>query len=279
MQLTWKHVGPLFQLFEYPVEGDRQSWESWYEEAWEHLLNAGLAKAEVPIDGTRIKLRIIALCWIAHDFCAVTLESGTDLYWTDLGRSFEIDPVLALLVVANQQSVQETLAEADVFTMDWLSNGDEEESLEVIPEEFTDDLAGRITAYAAFRHRDEVVNALLKGFGDMSSVFASMYANFVSDEQIISEREEELEEIRDSIIAEIETAPSSDDLERLQIQLRLNSQQREKRALIEYAFTEKRNRALMDEVYLCDDPSEQRMKGFQWFDDGCPVELHGYPES
>ena len=119
---------------------------------------------------------------------------------------------------------------------------------------------------------------MLKGFGDMSSLFASMYANCVSDEHIISEREEELGDVRDAIIAEIETAASRDDLERLQSQLRLNSQQLGKDALREYAIAEKRNRALMDRVYVCDDSSEERMKGFQWFDEGCPVELLGYPE-
>jgi hypothetical protein len=277
MQLSWRFVEKLFQNVDYPVWGDGRAWDRWYEEAWTHFVESGLAEAETPIDGVRIKLRILALCWLAHDFCSATYGDRIDLYWTDLGESLEIEPLLAIVSVADGKTVRQSLADAVVLTeRGWFA--DEEEALATVPDELTDDLTARITAYAAFRHRDEVVEALLKGFGDMSMLFASMYANCRSDEQVISEREDELMDIRDAIVAEIETAVGRDDLERLQSQLRLNSQQLERDALLENAITEKRKRALMDDLYVCDDESDQRMKGFQWFDEGCPVELLGYPE-
>jgi len=275
MNYGWKHVEPLFQKVDHTGYGDRECWDAWYEESWNHIGTSGLAEATVQIDCTVVKLRILSLCWLAHDFCFATFGDDTDLYWHDLGCSLKIDPLFALLTVSGF-SVPGVFSVAELYTLDGFV--DDSDLLEATPSEIGEDLAGRIVGYAAYYQRRSVVEALLKGYGSASGLFAGMYANCQDDYTIISEREEELSEIREVIVADIEKATSSEELVELQDQLRKNSQSLEKTVLVEYAKQEKRERALNERVHFCDDASDERMKGLQWCEDRCPLEIRGWPE-
>ena len=55
-------------------------------------------------------------------------------------------------------------------------------------------------------------------------------------------------------------------------------QQLDDGALNQSVVEEIRTRALNDDIFFGDADSAERMNGFQWCDEGCPVEIRGEPE-
>lgn len=271
MQISWEHIEPLFRSLEDPNCGERKIWDRWYQEAWSHVVDAGLANPVAPIDGVRIKLRVLALWWLVYDFCATALnESLCEFYWKDLLSKMDIDPMTAFLTVAGDESIERSLSSAEVLQPEMFN---EAEPIGYIPHEVVEDMTVHVIAFATFRQRADVVNALLDGFGSTSMLFASMHACCCDHYTVICEQRIALRDEIEEITSELETASGIESFERLQGRLRIARQQLESEALAQFAINELRSRALSGGF----NPIDERLQAFAWCEERCPVVVSGTP--
>lgn len=123
---------------------------SWAQEAWKHLTQQGLASYANELERCRVKIRFLALAGIYHDWCYVAWQepaAPTYVSWAHLLDIAELR-VGQLLGIGNIP----------------IEGEDEEDQLFVLG----------LTKLISL-HREEVLAALLQGYGDISDLFVSLW--------------------------------------------------------------------------------------------------------
>ena len=286
MEFEWTDAKPLFAKLDFPDYGSNERWMCWYEEAWSHMCKAGITQVQTPLDDTRVRLRILALCWLAHDFCAAAFsDPGCSCpYWDEWINVVEIDPSDVLTII-NEKVVERVVAKSRMITGDDI----DEEGRDVDTQTLHEDVALRLVMAAARAQRGTVAAALLHGFGGSSLLFASMYTNCgwienevdrrrESLEEELEDLEEQLEERVDDLEEQVGEISSDESSNKLREKIEAVRQQLDDEALNQSVVEDIRTHAVNDDIFFGDADSAERMNGFQWCDEGCPVEIRGEPE-
>ena len=247
-----------------PNDGDH--WERWLEQAWSHLETAGLTEFDVPHEHVCVCLRMMALCWIANDFCGVveddeyyvTLDFGS---WVD---AFGLDALSIYLTLDKDET--STVDEAAFYSDP--SVLEQEDELFIVIDEVVDDLNKRVYCDAIESQRELVIDALLEGWNGASGLFASLYTAKATTFDLVWRRKEQLR----NLIEELESTSGVDDESQAKIEKQLCEARHnlEAAALQKHVVEQLELFALGEDVVLGDDVSNERMKGYMWCDEGCP---------
>ena len=279
MEFQWQYANPLIEKLDVPDYGSRDDWMRWYEEAWAHLSKAGLTQVETPLDDLVVRLRIFALGWLAHDFIGAVQsnESSSCPYWTEWISYFDIDPVWALLTIDDLTIVSDLVVESGLSSCELIEE-EESEGLFCDVEGINNALVPRLVMTAVYVQRAEVIHALMVGFGGDAPLFMSMYANCYSMDDEIDRRISDLEEALEQFEWQREQATSDEIKSGLQDSIDAVRQEIEDGIRPQDIIEELRVRAGGDAIYYGDEESGERMNGFQWCNEGCPVVIRGEPE-
>lgn len=177
MDVPWDQAKGHLKNLDYPSMGYNSDWEEWYEQAWQHLGVAGLTKVEKPLDLTLIKLRIAALCWLVHDFCASVEgnEWATVPYWSGWIEELEIDPAVASLLLRSSGQSSHLLSDASLTDPELLLDDEEGIWLGEVGG-MSKRLWPQVIMNAVFQQRDQITDALFAGFDGLIPLFESMFA-------------------------------------------------------------------------------------------------------
>jgi hypothetical protein len=288
LEFQWKYAAPLLSGLGRPDYGTKESWERLYEQAWGHLAQAGLTKVKSPLDLTRIKLRIAALGWIAMDFVAASqqCEYANPFYWWKWIESLGIEPLSALITSIDEPEMREVLSQ-HLDSSEIEIKEDENDGIFADDQELQEELPNKIVAVAAEYQRQLVVNALAKGFGGEPELFLALYLACRDIQTLISDKESELEDelfdLREQfedelnwLNAESVTDECNKNIERLRNEIKCFESMLEHESLRETVIEELRNEAFDEPSIFADDEAHfERMNGFNWCMEGCPIENLG----
>ena len=257
-----------------------------YEEAWGHLAKAGLTKVKSPLDLTRIKLRIAAVGWIALDFVAASqqCEYANSFYWCEWIESLGIEPLSALITSIDEPEMREVLSQ-HLDSSEIEIEEEENEGIFADDQELQEELPHKIVAVAAEYQRQGVVSALVEGLGGEPELFLALYLACRDIQSLISDKESELEDelfkLREQFEDELNwlNAESVKDeckanIDRLRNEIKWFESMLEHESLRETVIEELRNEAF-DEPSLYDDDDCERLHGFNWCMEGCPIQNLG----
>lgn len=176
MNVPWVQAKGHLKRLDYPNIGSSGNWDEWYEQAWQHLSAAGLTEVVKPMDLTLVNLKLVALCWLVHDFCASVEgnEWATVPRWNEWITELEIDPVVSALVLQSSNRQGHLLSEKCLKD----------------PSELMEDEGGlwlmevggiqsrlwpQVIMNAAFQQRERIVDALISGFNGLLPLFESIF--------------------------------------------------------------------------------------------------------
>ena len=288
LDFQWKYAAPLFSgLRLQPDYGTKEGWERLYEQAWGHLAKAGLTKVKSPLDLTRIKLRIAALGWIALDFVAASqqCEYANSFYWCEWIESLGIEPLAALTTSIDEPEMREVLKQ--YFDSSEIEIEEDEHEGIFADDDAQEGLDKKIVAVAAEYERWEVVHALVEGFGGEPELFLALYLACRDIQSLISDKESELEDelfkLREQFEDELNwlNAESVKDeckanIDRLRNEIKWFESMLEHESLRETVIEELRNEAFDEPSVFADDEAHfERMNGFNWCMEGCPIQNLG----
>ena len=278
MDFQWHYAQPYFAKLDSPGYGSREQWMLWYQKAWEYLFKAGLTQVETPLDDLRVRLRVLALCWLSHDYCAAVLgdEWSSCPYWEEWATSLDVHPVWAILTVTGEKLLDAIVAESGLSSSDniWEEDG---EGFSFDDRKINQDLIPRLVMTAVYSQRKKVIDALLEGFGGDGPLFVSMHVNCYSLEDVIEERRDELERELEDLEGQVEHEASEEVVTQLRRRIEGVRQQLDEEVLAENAKEELMVR-LGEPLYLVDEESGERLNGCQWCNEGCPIVVRGEPE-
>ena len=288
LEFQWKYAAPLLSGLGRPDYGTQEGWERFYEQAWGHLAKAGLTKVKSPLDLTRIKLRISALGWIALDFVAASQqdEYANPFYWCEWIKSLGIEPLAALITSIDEPEMREVLSQhLDSSEIEIEDN--EDEGIFADDEDLQQELPNKIVTVAAEYQRQEVVHALVEGFGGEPQLFLALYLACRDIHSLISDKESELEDelfnlreqFEDELIwlnAESVKDECKNNIERLRKKIECFESMLEHESLRDMVIEELTDEAFFEpSVYDDDEAHCERMNGFNWCMEGCPIQNLG----
>lgn len=177
MDAPWNLAKGHLENLDYPNLGCNGDWEEWYEQAWQHLGVAGLTKVEKPLDLTVVTLRIAALCWLVHDFCASVEgnEDATVPCWSKWINELEIDTAVAALLLASSGQSSHLLSDASLNDPELLMDDEEGIWLYEVGG-MSKRLWPQVIMNAVFQQRVGITDALFVGFDGLIPLFESMFA-------------------------------------------------------------------------------------------------------
>lgn len=268
LQYKWDSVKKHLEALGYPADGN--GWGAWFQQSWGHVTSAGMADFNVPSELAEAKVRIMALCWIAQDFCAVTElnEYYTDIYLMDWMQELSLD-ALTLSMILQRDEEMADIHDAQFFC-DTSAMEREDDSWFAV-DEVSDDLAGRICFAAIQRQREEVVDALVKGFGGCNELFASLYAAKGKTLDEKWRRKEEIWSEIDELQEELDGVEDAVAKCRLEEQIELASQELSEEKVDSFVTERLKLFALGEPVGVGDDVSNERMAGYSWCNGYCPT--------
>ncbi|WP_339907197.1 hypothetical protein [Symmachiella dynata] len=189
--IPWDKVkadGPHYSV-DPPIDVEADvDWQPWFRIAWGHLHAVGLTQVRTSLDVTRVRLRAVALCWLAFDYCQASYEVSSDIQWCEWLDAYKIKPgslaILALTSPPVGDGANDFFSELD----DWyeIDDGLEVEEQFHAAEAAFEEWAEILMAALVPSYRTEVINALLKGFQWPSGLMASLH------QVITNETEEEV---------------------------------------------------------------------------------------
>lgn len=276
MEFKWEYAEPLLQKLNNPNLGSKEHWMYWFEESWAHLSKAGLTQVQSPLDDTLVRLRILALCWLTHDFCGAVEQNewSSCPYWEDWIGWLDIDPIWALLTALDQKVVSDLVADSGLRSPESIEE-EEDEGFFCDDDEINSELVPCLVMAAVFVQREKVIDALWQGFDGYPMLFGSMYAICYAIEDEIDQRKDSLEEELEELEKECEEAPSEEATQRLRA--KMDSVRQQLARVTEDVTEEFRYRALGDSCFYGDEETLERLNGFQWCSEGCPVVITGHP--
>lgn len=277
MEFQWKYAQPLIAKLDPPDYGSQKRWMDWYEKAWGHLSKSGLTQVEAPLDDIRVRLRILALCWLSHDYCAAVEndEWASCPYWSEWIKCLDINPIWALLTAIDQESIKNLVAESGLTSSDDIWE-EEEDGIIVEDDKINRDLVPRLVMAAVHSQRRHVIGALMDGFG-RGELFVSMHLNCYPIENMVEERRDRLEQDLEDLQEQLDHGGSDDVLEQLHKQIEGVQRQLEEKALIEAVMDDMLD-SIGGPIFHGDEDSGERARGCGWCMEGCPVVVRGEPE-
>lgn len=135
---------------------------SWAKEAWGHIIKAGLANYANELEYCKVCLRFLALADIYYDWCSIVWDEDHDYSMILIAsEDFEISPFRLGQLVGPNRMLEDNATE-DGFEIEAIC-----------------------TLVSAVR--EEVVQALLKGFDDATGLFISLLnSNKSKSEEMIT---------------------------------------------------------------------------------------------
>jgi hypothetical protein len=123
---------------------------NWAKEAWEHLVRQGLAGHSTELEKCQVKIRFLALAGIYHDWCCVVWQEAVPPMYCYWAEPLEISAFrMGQLVGVGSAGINEEPDDHNLF--------------------------GRGLHEAIRASRPEVFIALLRGYGDISDLFVSLW--------------------------------------------------------------------------------------------------------
>lgn len=246
----------------YSHTADRDNWSLWYGEAWDHLINAGLATVETPLDLILVRMRVMALRWLTLDFCAALNHDywNSNPFWSDWAGGAGVDARWSAWTLQADDQAAEIIKESKLCQSRFV---EEEDGEIVFNEEVCDDVSIRLLVLAVFRQREKVWEVLNNGF---DCLYASLAANLVDTFDLIWDRKSNLHEQLDALEVQLKLCGESDEAVRISSLISDTQYQLEQDRLHEYAINCLRDKAVFE-----------RGPAFQWCEECCPVVNCGTP--
>lgn len=267
-QYKWQSVRKHLQALGYP--GDGNGWDMWFQESWSYITSAGMADFNVPSELVEAKVRIMALCWIAQDFCAVTEfnQYYTDIYLSEWMEELSLDALTLGMTLQCDEEMAD-IRESPFFC-EKLGMKMEDGSW-YVADEVNDDFVGRIRFAAVQRQRAKVIDALLTGFGGCHWLFASLYAAKMNSLEEKWHRKEELWSQIDELQEELDSTEDAASKHRLQKQIEAANCELTDEKIDSFVTERLRTSSLDESVGMGDDATSERMAGYLWCSDCCPT--------
>lgn len=284
MEFRWEYAKPLLAKLERPEYGSWDRWMSWYENAWAVMTQEGFTDVKTMLDDTLVRLRLLALCWLSHDFCGAIYPQWrcTCPCWSKWVDSLEIDALRAAVTITDQKMLENLTVESG---MELMGVHYEEEGVAAVYDPYNEvflDINSRLVPlavmHAAFGQREKLLSILSKGFGGNAELFGSMYANYCSIAEEIDEQKDLLEEELEILEQCYVRTTSADRKNDLQQQINAARELLAEKPQTDDAIEELRLRAMNDPFIFGDEASPERMNGCQWYNKLFPVVVRGEPE-
>lgn len=182
MEFGWREAVDCFSLLDKPPNGD--GWKFWIQKMWLALSETGVVAVRTPADETIYRLRVIALSWLAHDFCSSNGDESTfdQVCWQDRFEACLVNPVWAFLARRPDHDHSRIVKDAILFK-DTSCPNFEDESFPLRSKHIFRDLNLRL-ALSALRHEREMTQRSLFTCFDERSLFASMFVARFSGQEI-----------------------------------------------------------------------------------------------
>jgi hypothetical protein len=275
MEFGWREAVGCFGLLDKPLNGD--GWKLWVQKMWVALSDAGMVPVKTPADETICRLRVIALSWLAHDFCSSNGDESTfnNVCWQDRFEACLVNPLWAFLTITPDRDSPSFINDAIIFSETSCPNF-EDKSFPLLSKQIGRDLELRLALSALWHERMVTQHNLFKCF-DQQSLFASMFvARFSEQEikdlvqtallkridwlkdQLRSNQSDDMHLWLQGWIFELNQKLTDDSLRKEVMQLR--------NEIESSAFQWKEYRWL------------EEMECFKWVAKSCPVLLHGQPD-
>ena len=266
MKLSWSEIRDGRDL-QYPDLGDPARWDRWFEESWSHLDAAGLTEFDGSIAATRVRMRAVALWWVAQDFSAVCDSGDPAIYWDEVAEVFGVHPIQAVALASQVKGGAAAMEEAA------------EEQYEEVEEPCSvEEMAGVGTAMfvAAVRHvaaayRGAVVSTLLTAcegpYGFLLELWVAFGQFDAERDEIRAEIAQELAEAAEKGLAEADVGAKLDSLRPVSPHLDADVEVEVERRL-RSRVTARWNASGFD---WGNEEFGTGVRAFEWISDGCPV--------
>jgi len=252
------------------VPSDGTGWEEWFRLSWQHITEAGLADFGAPSELAKVKVRIMALCWIAQDFCAV---SEFNIYYTDIRLSAWMQELnlaaLDLVLVLQSDEAMAEVSESSFFRDNAAVTLVDDNWY--VEDEVYENIERRSCFAAVQQQRICVVDALLSGFGGALELFASMFAVKHNSLELRWQRKEELWEIIDELQSAMDNAKDVLGHQHIELLIQETEHDLSDESLQAFVAEQLKLFALGEPVGICDEVSNERLAGYMWCSNGCPT--------
>ena len=182
MEFGCREAVKCFSLLDKPPNGD--GWKLWVQKMWVALSETGVVTVRTPADETNCRLRVIALSWLAHDFCSANSDESTfnKVSWRHRFEACLVNPLWAFLSKTTDRESSRFVKDALIFTETRCPNF-EDESFPLLSKHIGRDLELRLALSALWPEREVTQHNLFKCF-DPRSLFASMFVARFSEQEI-----------------------------------------------------------------------------------------------
>ena len=157
MRLEWEEAGQLFQRLEQPKVGF--DWFTFFERVWESLSSNDMTKFATEAELVRVLMRVIAMNWLAHDYCIERGESTECVgCWAHQLGIFNIDPVWAYFSLGKCVDLHGCLSQSQLIK-EKITIADR--SSEAVRTKIDDELKHRLAFLAIYSERKTTVDSLI----------------------------------------------------------------------------------------------------------------------
>lgn len=264
-----------FGLLDKPLNGD--GWKRWVQKMWEALSKAGMVAAETPADQTRCRLRVIALSWLAHDFCSSNGDESTfnSICWQDRFEACLVRPLWAFLTL-NSDRDSPRLIDDSLFFAESNCPDFEDDSFPLASKHICRDLDLRL-GLSALLHERDVTQRNLSACFDHRSLFAGMFLARFSELEMREKMQTKLLEEIDWHKGHLRSY-QSDDMHLYHQGWISDLKQRLSDDSMEKNISKLKNEIETDRFEWNQSSWLEEMECFKWVENSCPVLLHGQPD-
>jgi hypothetical protein len=157
--LTWDELQPAFDL-SYSV-WDEEEKRTWARKAWNLLGRAKLTQYETSVERAEVVIRFLALTGIFADFYEIAFQDGFEPDYVEVAESLDLSPLKVGQLIGRDANCDDGQDDSELY--------------------------GDALLYLANEARGEVYRALLKGFGNASQIFISLWRanSYYADEELV----------------------------------------------------------------------------------------------
>jgi hypothetical protein len=236
-----------------------------------------MVAARTPADETRCRLRVIALSWLAHDFCSSNGdESNFDkVCWQDRFEACLINPLWAFVTLTSDR-VSPRFIDDSLFFTETTCPGSKDDGFPVLSKPICRDLELRLSLSALWHERAVIQRNLFACFNHRS-LFASMFVARFGEPEIRAR-------VQAKLLEKIEWHKShlrsyqDDDMHLWHQRWIYDLKQKLIDDSMEKDISKLKNE-IETETFEWDQYNWlMEMECFKWVEESCPVLLHGKPD-
>ncbi len=159
--LDWDELQPALDL-SHSVWNEKEK-KAWANKAWSILTKAKLTQYETGVERAEVVVRFLALTDIFADFYEIAFQDGFEPEYTELAKSLDLSPLRVGQLIGRDADCDEGQGDSELYS--------------------------DALRHLASEARGEMCRTLIKGFGNASQLFISLWrANpYYADEDIVSD--------------------------------------------------------------------------------------------